>query len=136
MKLSERFDRRYQQAPTTTVAAPPAAARPADGVANAGPVAPPERRVVPREGAAPTNTPDTEQFRTLEQSTQLSPALGAAKAEIHALLLTRHAAAIDINNRAGIRRLLMQLTEDHFRGEAAGRHGHADRQGAARRDPL
>ena len=40
--------------------------------------------------------------------------MSVAKAEIHAELLLRHAAAIDINNRAGIRRLLTQLTEDHF----------------------
>src|SRR3989442_1051572 len=45
----------------------------------------------------------------------LSPALAAAKAEIHSDLLRRHAAAIDITNRAGIRRLLMQLTDEHFR---------------------
>ncbi len=117
MKLSERFDRRYQQTPAAPAA--PASASPGrgDGVATATSVAPVERRVVPREGAAPTSEPATQQFRALEQSTQLSPALSAAKAEIHALLLTRHAAAIDINNRAGIRRLLMQLTEDHFRAK-------------------
>ena len=32
-------------------------------------------------------------------------------------MLRRHAAAIDISNRAGIRRLLMQLTEEHFRNK-------------------
>jgi pilus assembly protein CpaF len=114
MKLSERFDRRYQQAPTA-VAAPPGSVQvaPADGVAT---VAPAERRLVPREGIAPVDPP-TEQFRAVEPSALLSPALAAAKGEIHAQLLSRHAAAIDINNRAGIRRLLMQLTEDHFRAK-------------------
>jgi pilus assembly protein CpaF len=47
----------------------------------------------------------------------LSPGLNTAKGEIHALLLSRHAAAIDINNRAGIRRLLTQMTDDHFRAK-------------------
>jgi len=114
MKLSERFDRRYQQAPTA-VAAPPGSAPGAqiDGVAS---VAPAERRIVPREGAAPPEPP-AEQFHTSEPSTPLTPTLAAAKGEIHAQLLSRHAAAIDINNRAGIRRLLMQLTEDHFRAK-------------------
>jgi pilus assembly protein CpaF len=108
MKLSERFDRRYQQAPATP--APPAG----DGAVTMAPV---ERRVVPREAAAPSMPPTSEQIRVVEQSAVLSPALAAAKAEIHAQLLSRHAAAIDINNRAGIRRLLMQLTEDHFRAK-------------------
>src|SRR5207245_1212975 len=40
-----------------------------------------------------------------------------AKADIHSGLVRRHAAAIDITNRAGIRRLLMQLTEDHVRAK-------------------
>ena len=106
MKLSERFDRRYQQTPTAAPGARPGAG--SDGVVT---VAPPERRVVPRESPSE----DTEQIRILEPSAVLSPALAAAKGEIHAVLLSRHAAAIDINNRAGIRRLLMQLTEDHFR---------------------
>jgi pilus assembly protein CpaF len=115
MKLSERFDRRYQQAPTA-VSAPPGAAQgaPADGAVT---VAPAERRIVPREGVAPPAEPSTEQFRTGEPSALLSPTLAAAKGEIHAQLLSRHAAAIDINNRAGIRRLLLQLTEDHFRSK-------------------
>jgi pilus assembly protein CpaF len=115
MKLSERFDRRYQQTPAAPPGAPAAAQPPnADGVAT---VAPPERRLVPREAAAPTTPPAAEQLRSAEQSALLSPALAAAKGEIHAELLSRHAAAIDINNRAGIRRLLMQLTEDHFRSK-------------------
>src|SRR6202521_1723514 len=104
MKLSERFDRRYQQAP----AAPPVEQSPrGDGAVTVAPV---ERRVIAREGT-------TEQIPVVEASALLSPALAAAKAEIHAQLLSRHAAAIDINNRAGIRRLLMQLTEDHFRNK-------------------
>ena len=112
MKLSERFDRRYQQSPITAPVAPPAAG--GDGAVT---VAPLERRVVPREGAAPSMPPATEQLRTAEQTALLSPALAVAKGEIHAQLLSRHAAAIDINNRAGIRRLLMQLTEEHFRSK-------------------
>jgi pilus assembly protein CpaF len=112
MKLSERFDRRYQQAPTAP-ATPQAPGR--DGAVTVAPV---ERRVVPREGTTQTTgEPTTEQIRVIEPSALLSPALAAAKAEIHAQLLSRHAAAIDINNRAGIRRLLMQLTEDHFRNK-------------------
>ena len=111
MKLSERFDRRYQQTPIATPARAPAGG--ADGAVTVAPV---ERRVVPREGAAPSMPPATEELRTAEQSL-LSPALAVAKGEIHAQLLSRHAAAIDINNRAGIRRLLMQLTEDHFRSK-------------------
>ncbi len=110
MKLSERFDRRYQQTPAAPAAAP---ASGGDGAT----VAPVERRIVPRESAGANGPPVTEQIRVVEQSALLSPALAAAKAEIHAQLLSRHAAAIDINNRAGIRRLLMQLTEDHFRSK-------------------
>jgi len=95
---------RDRQAPARTPAA--------SGRDGAITVAPVERRVVPRDGAA-----GSEQIRLVEPSALLSPALAAAKAEIHAQLLSRHAAAIDINNRAGIRRLLMQLTEDHFRAK-------------------
>jgi pilus assembly protein CpaF len=113
MKLSERFDRRYQQGPTA-VAVPPGPGATGDGAVT---VAPAERRIVPREGIAPPLEPATEQFRVPEPSALLSPTLAAAKGEIHAQLLSRHAAAIDINNRAGIRRLLLQLTEDHFRSK-------------------
>src|SRR5487761_1794882 len=114
MKLSERFDRRYQQGPAVATApgAPPGSA--ADGAVT---VAPAERRIVPREGVAPPPEPTNEQFRTPEASALLSPTLAAAKGEIHAQLLSRHAAAIDINNRAGTRRLLLQLTEAHFRAK-------------------
>jgi pilus assembly protein CpaF len=111
MKLSERFDRRYQQTPVATPAAPPGGG---DGAVTVAPV---ERRIVPREGAAPSMPPAAEQLQSAEQTALLSPALAVAKGEIHAQLLSRHAAAIDINNRAGIRRLLMQLTEDHFRSK-------------------
>ena len=118
MKLSERFDRRYQQtpatAPQTPVAAPPEPVTgpltPVDGTPSIAPV---ERRAAARDGAAAQLV--TEQRST--ETTPLSPALAAAKAEIHADLLRRHAAAIDITNRAGIRRLLLQLTEAHFRAK-------------------
>ena len=114
MKLSERFDRRYQQGPAVATVPGSAPGSTADGAA---PVAPAERRIVPREGVAPPPEPTTEQIRIPEASALLSPTLAAAKGEIHAQLLSRHAAAIDINNRAGIRRLLLQLTEDHFRAK-------------------
>jgi pilus assembly protein CpaF len=115
MKLSERFDRRYQQTPVAPPVQPGAGQAPPDGPPRVAPV---ERRTVPREGAEPITTEMKVISRDgVEQPTQLSPALAAAKAEIHAQLLSRHAAAIDINNRAGIRRLLMQLTEDHFRNK-------------------
>ena len=118
MKLSERFDRRYQQTPavptatTTAPAAEPAAS--SDGNASIAPV---ERRAVPRESATEPMPAVEAPLRTLDSQGVLSPALAAAKAEIHGELLRRHAAAIDISNRAGIRRLLMQLTEEHFRNK-------------------
>jgi pilus assembly protein CpaF len=102
MKLSERFDRRYQQAPVA-VAPPP------ETVTTQIPVL--------KDGASPTAPPPAEPLHTNEASALLSPSLTVAKGEIHSLLLSRHAAAIDINNRAGIRRLLMQLTEDHYRSK-------------------
>jgi pilus assembly protein CpaF len=117
VKLSERFDRRYQQAPVVGPAAPAAPPTepppPTDG--SSPTIAPVERRAVPREVAASTD--GSAGPRTAELPTVLSPALAAAKAEIHADMLRRHAAAIDISNRAGIRRLLTQLTEDHFRAK-------------------
>jgi len=100
MKLSERFDRRYQQTPVA-VAPPP--------VTTQIPVL--------KDGADPAAQPPPEPLHTNEASALLSPSLTVAKGEIHSLLLSRHAAAIDINNRAGIRRLLMQLTEDHYRSK-------------------
>jgi len=104
MKLSERFDRRYQQAPAAPPA--PAVATPPDG---SPPIAPRE------EVLQTTELPAVGVPRGTELSGQLNPALAAAKGEIHSELLRRHAAAIDINNRAGIKRLLTQLTEEHFR---------------------
>ncbi len=116
MKLSERFDRRYQQTPAAAPLPPGERAQaPANPVATApsAPAAPPatnasaavvevpvERRSLPRVG---------------DVSAKLSPALASAKSEIHAQLLAHHTAQIDINHPAGIRRLLMQLTEEHFR---------------------
>src|SRR6202521_607939 len=114
MKLSERFDRRYQQGPAGATAPGAAPGSTGDGAVT---VAPAERRIVQREGVAPPPEPSTEQIRIPEPSALLTPTLAAAKGEIHAQLLSRHAAAIDINNRAGIRRLLLQLTEDHFRSK-------------------
>jgi pilus assembly protein CpaF len=118
VKLSERFDRRYQQGPgsQTPVTAPqePVTA-PLPAVDGAATIAPVERRAVPREGTA--TQPVIEAARVGEAPATLSPALAAAKAEIHADMLRRHAAAIDITNRAGIRRLLTQLTEEHFRAK-------------------
>jgi pilus assembly protein CpaF len=63
-----------------------------------------------------------------EPTTQLSPTLAAAKNEIHAQMLAHHTAQIDINNRAGIRRLLQQLTEEHFRGKPNLGVSSADRE--------
>ena len=103
MKLSERFDRRYQQTPVA-VAPPP------EAVAT-------QIRVDSADGARPAAPPAAEPLHTNEASALLSPSLTVAKGEIHSMLLSRHAAAIDINNRAGIRRLLMQLTEDHYRSK-------------------
>ncbi|HZK74095.1 MAG TPA: CpaF family protein [Clostridia bacterium] len=114
MKLSERFDRRYQQTPIATplipVApspnGPPIATAPAVPVAPAAPVAAPTPAVALHSMPAALVT---------ESSAKLTPTLAAAKAEIHAQLLAHHTAQIDINNPAGIRRLLLQLTEEHFR---------------------
>ena len=122
MKLSERFDRRYQQAPATgaqpvagPAAEPPVAMpTPADGTPS---VAPPERRGVARDPITAEIAAIDGGRRSVDAPATLSPALAAAKAEIHADLLRRHAAAIDITNRAGIRRLLLQLTEEHFRNK-------------------
>jgi pilus assembly protein CpaF len=122
MKLSERFDRRYQQTPATGTqpaaapAAEPTVATPdaADGTPT---VAPPERRGVPRDPVTAEIASIDGGRRSVDAPANLSPALAAAKAEIHGDLLRRHAAAIDITNRAGIRRLLLQLTEEHFRNK-------------------
>ncbi len=110
MKLSERFDRRYQQAPTVSVATVAAPA--------VQPIGPPAATPPP---ALPDPAFDTKEVFVgapdLSETVSLSPALAAAKAEIHAQLLSRHTAQIDINNRAGIRRLLLALTEEHFRNK-------------------
>ncbi|HEV2415205.1 MAG TPA: CpaF family protein [Candidatus Dormibacteraeota bacterium] len=120
MKLSERFDRRYQQTPTTTADPPDTVPVPAEAAPTAPPdgvpsVAPVERRSTPREPLTSHTISTDGATPSVDAPATLSPALAAAKAEIHANLLRRHAAAIDITNRAGIRRLLTQLTEDHFR---------------------
>ena len=115
MKLSERFDRRYQQTPQAPATAPPPSPAPADGEAGIAPV---ERRAMPREITLEPPTQEVETVQRVGDMTgALSPALNEAKLEIHAELLRRHAGAIDINNRAGIRRLLTQMTEDHFRNK-------------------
>ena len=116
MKLSERFDRRYQQAPAATPApaAPVKPVKPEDGTPTIAPV---ERRAVQREAVNIAPPAFDGEVPTMESPGVLSPGLAAAKAEIHADLLRRHAAAIDISNRAGIRRLLTQLTDDHFRNK-------------------
>src|SRR2546430_7796397 len=67
--------------------------------------------------AAPTEELLTSPTELSDQGASLSPAMAAAKAEIHSQLLSHHTAQIDINNRAGIRRLLLMLTEEHFRSK-------------------
>ena len=115
MKLSERFDRRYQQAPVPTA---PATSPEAEALPDGQPtIVPVERRAVPRETLTPAQPAGDGGTPSAEAPAVLSPALASAKAEVHAELLRRHAAAIDISNRAGIRRLLTQLTEDHFRAK-------------------
>ncbi|HZQ50471.1 MAG TPA: CpaF family protein [Candidatus Dormibacteraeota bacterium] len=105
MKLSERFDRRYSQ--TNLPAMPVKAAAPAE----APPV--PERRETPLERVGDNVIPI--QGAPAAPAPHLTPTLAQAKNEIHAKLLAGHTAQIDINNRAGIRRLLQQLTEEHYR---------------------
>jgi pilus assembly protein CpaF len=107
MKLSERFDRRYQQTPLAAPVIP--AAPSANGPPAEAPAPPPAtpKPAVPVESAAVVLVTDS--------SAKLTPTLAAAKAEIHAQLLAHHTAQIDINNPAGIRRLLLQLTEEQFR---------------------
>ncbi len=104
MKLSERFDRRYSQTNLPVVPVKPGVpAEAPDAVLE--PVVP-ERgadNVIPIQAAPPAPAP------------HLTPTLAQAKNEIHVQLLAGHTAQIDINNRAGIRRLLQQLTEEHYR---------------------
>jgi pilus assembly protein CpaF len=117
MKLSERFDRRYQQTPLATtpvMPAAPAANVPPVAHAPAAPAhpAPAPPAAVPKPPMAVLGVPAA--FVT-ESSAKLSPTLASAKSEIHAQLLAHHTAQIDINNPASIRRLLQQLTDEHFR---------------------
>ncbi len=112
MKLSERFDRRYQQTPLA-VPVPPGAAPAAPAPPPAAPDGPPTTRaqVIPMPSAQPAATQPS------EAPTKLTPAMAGAKNEIHAQMLAHHTAQIDLNNRPGIRRLLQQLTEEHFRAK-------------------
>ena len=111
MKLSERFDRRYQQTPLAVPVPPAGPAPPAPPSPPAGTPGPPAPPLAATQVIAVSLAPQP------EAATQLSPTLATAKNEIHAMMLAHHTAQIDINNRAGIRRLLMQLTEEHFRGK-------------------
>ena len=108
MKLSERFDRRYQQTPLA-VPVPAGAPAPAAPAATPGPASPATTAEVIPIPTQATSAP--------EPATKLTPALASAKNEIHAQLLAHHTAQIDLNNRPGIRRLLQQLTEEHFRAK-------------------
>jgi pilus assembly protein CpaF len=114
VKLSERFDRRYQQTPLAVPGPPAGSPLPSVPPAAAPPGGPPPPPATP---LAATQVIAVPQPPPVEPSTQLSPTLAAAKNEIHAQMLAHHTAQIDINNRAGIRRLLQQLTEEHFRGK-------------------
>jgi len=111
VKLSERFDRRYQQTPLAVPVPPAGPAPPAPPSPPAGTPGPPAPPLAATQVIAVSLAPQP------EAATQLSPTLATAKNEIHAMMLAHHTAQIDINNRAGIRRLLMQLTEEHFRGK-------------------
>ena len=119
MKLSERLERRYQQAPMSAPVGPvERPSGPAVATATAPPVPAATTATVP--AAAVVEVPTERRGVTRvggELSTKLSPALAAAKTEIHAQLLAHHTAQIDINNPGGIRRLLLQLTEEHFRNK-------------------
>ena len=112
MKLSERFDRRYQQAPLPAPVAPPAPS--SNGPVTAAPAAPAQPAPTPKAPAPILAVPPA---LVTESSSKLTTSLAAAKNEIHAQLLAHHTAQIDINNPAGIRRLLLQLTEEHFRAK-------------------
>jgi pilus assembly protein CpaF len=111
VKLSERFDRRYQQTPLAVPVPPAGPAPPAPPPPPASTPGPPAPPLAATQVIAVPLAPQP------EAATQLSPTLATAKNEIHAMMLAHHTAQIDINNRAGIRRLLMQLTEEHFRGK-------------------
>jgi pilus assembly protein CpaF len=111
VKLSERFDRRYQQTPVAVPVPPAGPAPPAPPPPAAGTPGPPAPPLAATQVIAVPQPPQP------EAASQLSPTLATAKNEIHAMMLAHHTAQIDINNRAGIRRLLQQLTEEHFRGK-------------------
>jgi pilus assembly protein CpaF len=107
VKLSERFDRRYQQTPVTTPPPPrPNQPPPAAPVEPTLPL--PANPALATTQVLAVPAPDT------SSATPLPPSLAAAKNDIHAQLLAHHT-HIDINNRAGIRRLLTQLTDEHIR---------------------
>src|SRR5579859_7521368 len=112
MKLSERFDRRYQQTPLAVPVPPGGAPAPA--------TQPPMPQAPTPAAPSPATLASTQVVAAPAPPAplvQLTPTLAAAKNEIHAQMLAHHTAQIDINNRAGIRRLLQQLTEEHFRGK-------------------
>ena len=113
MKLSERFDRRYQQTPLA-VPVPPGAKPPAPSVTPAPSAEAPPSPATTTAQVIPIPSQPTS---AAEPATKLTPALATAKNEIHAQLLAHHTAQIDLNNRPGIRRLLQQLTEEHFRAK-------------------
>src|SRR3989442_2440782 len=107
MKLSERFDRRYQQTPATAPQTPVTGPQtpvtgpqtpvtgpqtPIDGVPSIAPV---ERRAGAREGtAAVGETP------RVDGPAGLSPAPAPAQGEVHAAPLRRPPPAIDITKPA------------------------------------
>src|SRR3989442_12548580 len=122
LSLPEGCARRSQQTPATAPQTPvtgpqtpvtgpqPAVTGPQTPIDGVPSIAPVERRAVPREGtAAVVEAP------RVEGPAVLSPALAAAKAEIHSDLLRRNAAAMGITNRACLRRLLRQSTDDPCR---------------------
>src|SRR5438105_6627544 len=116
LKLSERFDRRYQQTPLSAPV-PAAGSNPPAPASPSPPAAPPASTAPTQATLAATQVIAVPAPPPAEHAAQLSPALAAAKNEIHAQMLAHHTAQIDINNRAGIRRLLQQLTEEHFRNK-------------------
>ena len=119
MKLSERFDRRYQQTPLATPVmpvapspnGPPAASAPAPPAAPARPAAP-----APMPMPMPPVQPPSS---TSRQWTH--PTLATAAEKRSTLMLTP--AQIDINSPAPWA-LLLQLTEEHFRAKPLGFHLH------------
>ena len=120
MKLSERFDRRYQQTPLAVPVPPgaqpasaPAAPAPAPAASDGPPTA--RAQVIPMPSAQPAASQPS------EASTKLTPAMATAKNEIHAQMLAHHTAQIDLNNRPGIRR---HRVDSHLRAKAGRRLLH------------